>query len=57
LDLNISESYSQEEIQKLAEAVADRYCYNGDYDCNCSYWDNIDNLVTEELHMDSICRE
>lgn len=27
--------------------VKDRYVYNGDYDCNLSYWNNIDNLIDE----------
>jgi DNA topoisomerase IA len=29
------------------EEVVNRYVYNGDYDCNQSYWDNIDNLAKE----------
>lgn len=29
----------------IAETIADRYVYNGDYDCNLSYWDNIRNLI------------
>ena len=31
------------------QEVVDRYVYNGDYDCNLSYWDNINNLVQEVL--------
>lgn len=31
----------------IAEEVAHRYAYNGDYDCNESYWDNIDRLINE----------
>jgi len=30
------------------ENVAHRYAYEGDYDCNLSYWDNIDNLIEVE---------
>ena len=30
-----------------AEIVASRYVYEGDYDCNQSYWNNIDNLLGE----------
>lgn len=31
------------------DAIADRYVYEGDYDCNISYWDNIENLI-HEIH-------
>jgi len=27
------------------DGLAERYVYDGDYDCNLSYWDNIDNLI------------
>ena len=29
----------------LANAVANAWTYNGNYDCNLSYWENIDNLI------------
>lgn len=32
-----------EEIKK----IVDRYVYEGDYDCNLPYWDNIENLINE----------
>lgn len=35
------------------QEVVDRYVYNGDYDCNLSYWDNINNLVQEALEKES----
>lgn len=31
----------------LCKYVANRYVYEGDYDCNLPYWDNIDNLIRE----------
>ncbi len=31
---------TEEQIQEAAESYVD-----GEYDCNLSYWDNIDNLV------------
>ena len=31
--------------QTLLEKVANKYVYEGDYDCNLSYWDNIRNLL------------
>lgn len=30
---------------ELIDAVADDYVYNGEYDCNLTYWNNIGNLV------------
>lgn len=32
-------------------AIVDRYVENGDYDCNLSYWANIDNLIDDELKL------
>lgn len=34
-----------EETKTVCENVAHAYVYNGDYDSNLSYWDNIDNLI------------
>ena len=33
--------------QETAEKVADRYVYERDYDCNLSYWTNINNILSE----------
>ena len=42
-------SYSNEELtQDEVDHIVYRYVYEGDYDCNLSYWDNIDNLIQEE---------
>lgn len=30
---------------KLVDSVAYDYVYDGEYDCNLSYWDNIGNLI------------
>lgn len=29
--------------------IADNFVYKGDYDCNLSYWDNIENLIREYI--------
>ena len=42
-------SLDEDEKEAFIMEVVDRYVYNGDYDCNLSYWDNIDNLINEEL--------
>lgn len=33
----------------VVEHIAERYVYDGDYDCNRSYWDNIGELVREAI--------
>lgn len=40
---DIDAELTEEEIDKIVE----RYVYEGDYDCNLSYWDNIENLIWE----------
>ncbi len=40
---------SKEDVERIADEAADRYVYNGDYDCNLSYWDNISNLVRDAI--------
>ena len=32
---------------KEITTVAEKYVYDGEYDCNLSYWDNIENLIYE----------
>lgn len=48
-------AYEEDEGIKLSEDdiefVADKFVYEGDYDCNLSYWDNIDGIVrSNELY-------
>lgn len=44
-------SHGEDTDQALTEddidIIADRYVYQGDYDCNLSYWDNIQALIDE----------
>ena len=35
----------ENEPDAIIEAVTDAYVYDGDYDCNLSYWENINNLI------------
>jgi hypothetical protein len=37
------------DVDAIADKVAEMYAENGDYDCNLSYWGNIDNLIYEVL--------
>ena len=50
LDEN-SEKYSfmedEAEKQCAIETAADRYVFQGEYDCNLGYWTNIQNLLDE----------
>lgn len=34
-------------VEDIADIVSERYVHDGDYDCNLSYWDNLENLVSE----------
>jgi len=43
------ESLSDEEMEAFVDQIATRYVYNGDYDCNLSYWDNIGNLISDGI--------
>lgn len=55
----VLKGYVTQDIEEFAESenlnldkdtvslIADRYVYDGKYDCNQSYWDNIKNLITE----------
>lgn len=45
LDEHDFELKTDEDIDMLIDTVARRYVYDGEYDCNLSYWDNIDNLI------------
>lgn len=48
------EGYSAEDFKNLIENVAERYVYQGDYDCNLSYWQNIDELISsvhDQMYM------
>ncbi|MBR6475389.1 MAG: hypothetical protein IKS98_08055 [Lachnospiraceae bacterium] len=39
----------KEDVERIADQAAERYVYEGDYDCTLSYWDNIENLVKDEI--------
>lgn len=40
---------TEEKVDDIADIVVEHYVYEGDYDCNLSYWTNIDNLINEAL--------
>lgn len=43
----------EEEFASVCQEVANRYVYNGDYDCNLSYWNNINSLIDTALENTS----
>ena len=45
-DLN---EMSKEQQDAFAEKVAHRYVYDCEYDCNLSYWENLDNIIRTEI--------
>lgn len=36
------------------EECAKRYAFEGDYDCNCTYWDNIDAIIYDHFEKQII---
>jgi len=49
-----SQLMDPEDNLDIIELAATRYVYELDYDCNLSYWDNIDNLIREESNRKTI---
>ncbi len=39
--------FSDENIESIINNATELYVYDGKYDCNLSYWNNIDNLIDE----------
>lgn len=42
--------YSDNDIEECAK----RYAFEGDYDCNCTYWDNIDAIIYDHFEKQII---
>lgn len=54
VDIDVRTQIGNRELTLTEEqigTIVDRYVKNGDYDCNLSYWDNIDNLIDDELGL------
>lgn len=47
--LNASGETDEERLEAVIKNVVERYVYDGDYDCNLSYWENIDNLIEKAV--------
>lgn len=46
-----AEDIDREVSEAQAEYLAYLWAYTGEYDCNLSYWDNIDNLIENYLDL------
>lgn len=40
-EMELDDAYDESDVK----AIAERYVYDGKYDCELSYWDNIENLI------------
>lgn len=53
VDIDVRTQLENRELALTEEqigAIVDRYVENRDYDCNLSYWTNIDNLIDDEVN-------
>ncbi len=41
--------YEDVDFEKVSEIVAERFCFENDYDCDNSFWDNIDSLIQDVI--------
>lgn len=55
--LNASGETDEDHLKAVVENVVERYVYDGDYDCNLSYWENIDNLIEKAMESCERCCE
>lgn len=37
-------------LECFIDDCASRYVYDGDYDCNLSYWQNLENIIRNEIN-------
>lgn len=43
------DTLTNKQFETLVENVTRRYTFECDYDCNLCYWDNLQNLIDDEL--------
>lgn len=43
------ETLDENQIFDICDSAARHYVYDGDYDCNLAYWDNLSNLIDNEI--------
>lgn len=42
---------SDDDFDALIDDCANRFVYNGEYDCNTDYWTNLDALIDRRLYL------
>ena len=42
---------SDDDFDALVDDCANRFVYNGEYDCNTDYWTNLDALIDRRLYL------
>lgn len=42
---------SDDDFDALIDDCANRFVYNGEYDCNTDYWSNLDALIDRRLYL------
>lgn len=42
---------SGDDFEALIDDCANRFVYNGEYDCNTDYWTNLDALIDRRLYL------
>ena len=42
---------SDDDFDALIDDCANRFVYNGEYDCNTDYWSNLETLIDHRLYL------
>ena len=42
---------SDDDFETMIDDCANRFVYNGEYDCNTDYWSNLDALIDRRLYL------
>lgn len=42
---------SNDDFEAMIDDCANRFVYNGEYDCNTDYWTNLDALIDHRLYL------
>ena len=47
------ESLTDEQFKDFAKNIAERYTFDGKYDCNYGYWDNLESLINTQIKIET----
>ena len=48
------DNLTEDQIDIITNRVIQEYVYDGNYDCNLTYWTNIDNLIKRAMESEEI---